>query len=164
MGEGNLVGVYVGWSVASGIVGSELMLEHLHPNPRGYFLLAEAFFEALRETGLVDREGEDVGTAWERQPLTEPDRFAGDLRIASLTADWPFRDEPVPPRFPEPADRPQELGRLMADGGISWTEASTEALAYYTARGDVREAARVAVNLAAAFPRAARPRPPVRAR
>ena len=31
-----------------GIIGDDLMLEHLHPNLEGYFLLADAYYEALR--------------------------------------------------------------------------------------------------------------------
>ncbi len=40
-------------AAAHGIIGNDLMLEHLHPNLPGYFLLADVYFEALRERGVI---------------------------------------------------------------------------------------------------------------
>ena len=41
-----------------GILGDELLLEHVHPNLRGYFLLADAYYDALEAAGLIGNWGE----------------------------------------------------------------------------------------------------------
>ncbi|MGB5718006.1 MAG: SGNH/GDSL hydrolase family protein, partial [Gammaproteobacteria bacterium] len=38
---------------AHGIIGNELMLEHLHPNLGGYFLLADAYYQALLDDAIA---------------------------------------------------------------------------------------------------------------
>jgi len=37
-----------------GIIGNSLMTDHLHPNIDGYFLMAEGFFQALRDHGMIE--------------------------------------------------------------------------------------------------------------
>ena len=38
-----------------GIVGDDLMLEHLHPNLEGYFVMGDAFYQALEADGAIGR-------------------------------------------------------------------------------------------------------------
>jgi lysophospholipase L1-like esterase len=35
------------------LIGKNLMLEHLHPNAEGYFVMADGFFEAMRSHGFI---------------------------------------------------------------------------------------------------------------
>lgn len=77
------------------IVGSEMMLEHLHPTIRGYFVLADAFYDVLSESGL----GSDSG--WDRVVnsriaesnllVTPLDSLVGAYRVQQLTSVWPFK-------------------------------------------------------------------------
>jgi hypothetical protein len=41
------------------IIGNELLCDHLHPNPDGYFLMANGFFQAICELGILP--GPDTG-------------------------------------------------------------------------------------------------------
>jgi len=139
-----------------GIIGSELVLEHVHPNVWGYFVLADAFYDALREARLLGSwEGavaEEV--AWRRQPVTEVESLAGERRIAVLRSHWPFQPEGAVAELPEarPGNRLERLALRMADQEISWTEAMRAALELHERRGEREEAARIASNLAATFP------------
>jgi lysophospholipase L1-like esterase len=139
-----------------GIIGSELVLEHLHPNVWGYFVLADAFYDALREAGLLGSWENAVpdAVAWRRQPVSLVERLAGERRIDVLEAHWPFQPEGAPVRLPEPRphNRLERIALRMADQELSWTAAMQQALEIHERRGEREEAARIAVNLAATYP------------
>jgi tetratricopeptide (TPR) repeat protein len=140
-----------------GIIGSDLMLEHVHPNVEGYFRLASAYFPAV--VAWVGRPAVDVDDATARleSPVTEVDRLDGEYRIARLRNDWPFVPERRPTTLPPPANRIEQIAQTWFAGRISWSEAMSEALAEYQRQGNFTEAARVAVNLADALVNAAEP-------
>lgn len=134
-----------------GIVGSDLMLEHVHPNVEGYFRLATAFFAPLsRRIGVPEFVVDDVRARAEL-PVTEIDRLAGEYRVNVLRNDWPF----VPQRrewTPPPATTPIEvLAQAWFAKRLSWADTMNNAMAAYQQAGNGIEAARVGVNLADAL-------------
>ncbi len=141
-------------AAANGIVGKDLMLEHLHPNLRGYFLLADAFYQALRKNALfgtwVNSIPADV--AWTEAPVTEVDRLYGEYRILKLMSDWPFSERPVRVPIPAATSVVERIAQGYYRGEMIWPEAMQALLDHYRARGQDIEAARVAVLLAEAFP------------
>jgi tetratricopeptide (TPR) repeat protein len=136
-----------------GIIGNDLMLEHLHPNLLGYFLLADAYFDALREQGTiaareltVDRE-----QAWKDIPITNVDRLNGNYQILHLKGDWPFPKGAVSeprPRIPGQPSREEQIAHDLYREKITWTTAMRRLLAYYENKLDRSRAAQVAVLLA----------------
>jgi thioredoxin-like negative regulator of GroEL len=140
----------------NGIIGSDLMLEHVHPNVEGYFRLASSFYGPI-----VARfgEGQTVDDAQARRdiPVTEVDRLQGQYRVELLKNDWPFVPQRRPVTLPTPADRIEEIAQLWFAGRLGWSEAMSQALAWYGQQGNDTEAARVAVNLADAVINAADP-------
>jgi lysophospholipase L1-like esterase len=78
-----------------GIIGFDLMLEHLHPNSRGYFEIGMAYFEAIKEHGL---SGKNVDLSrldshdnyYNRMALTDLDHNVVEHRLRILTGSWPF--------------------------------------------------------------------------
>ena len=136
-----------------GIIGDELMLEHLHPNAAGYVLLAERFHVALTAAGMPGGGRPlDARTAAADAPLSQVERLAGEYRVARLKADWPFHETRQPFTLPPPATEPERIARDWFEGRIDWLAAMNRALAHYQRTGDDKEAARIAVNLATAFP------------
>lgn len=140
------------------IIGSELMLEHLHPNKEGYFLLADAFYDALAAHGL-GRDWRTVGETQARSehPLTRVENLHGEYRVTQLMHDWPFVEtrrtwEPPPPRTEE-----QRIAQSWYRRELDWTGAMNAALVNAQRTGDYTEAARIATNLADAFPFEAQP-------
>jgi tetratricopeptide (TPR) repeat protein len=80
----------------NGIPGFNLFTEHLHPNVKGYFLMADAFFNALKDNKLIPAISDTINipnsAAYEQDwGLTELDSLAADIRIRSLMAGWPFK-------------------------------------------------------------------------
>ena len=150
-----VVDVRAAFSAASpdGIIGDTLMLEHLHPNAGGYVLLAEHFHAALQAAGLPGGGRPlDPQTAARDAPLTEVERLAGEYRVARLKADWPFHESRQPLALPTPGTEPERIARDWFEGRIDWLTAMNRALAHYQQAGDLEEAARIAINLATAFP------------
>lgn len=138
----------------NGIVGGELMLEHLHPNLSGYFVMADAFYDALHEHGAVGPWPQPVSEeqALRELPVTEVDRLYGEYRIRHLTAGWPFsqgngRWQPPPAR-----DRVERIAQGYYQGSYPWPDAMRELLDYYRLQNATAEAAKVAVLIAEAFP------------
>jgi len=134
-----------------GIIGSDLMLEHVHPNAEGYFRLAGAFYPALVRWAGTPGVEVDEQIARGEMPLTEVDRLHGEYRVATLRNDWPFVAERRPTQLPAPTSRIEEIAQSWFAGGMNWAEAMNEALAEYQRTGNDAEAARVTVNLADAF-------------
>jgi tetratricopeptide (TPR) repeat protein len=136
-----------------GVIGHEMMVEHLHPNREGYFLLSQTFRLALAGAGLPFGEQPlDEATARREMPLTEVERLAGEYRVARLMTDWPFHEEKQPLVLPEPSTEPERIAREWFDGRIEWVQAMNDAMRHYQTVGNFDEAARIAVNLANAFP------------
>ncbi len=117
-------------SSPSGIVGSSLMLEHLHPNFDGYLLLAKVYAQTLRSASILGpadgwRTDSSLSDAHFKQAacVTDLDLLAGAYRIQSLTSRWPFTasDEPAP--FPPPANMVEETALRFVRKQIRWSDA-----------------------------------------
>jgi tetratricopeptide (TPR) repeat protein len=135
----------------NGIIGAELMLEHVHPNVEGYFRLATAYYPAIMAWAGAPTVAVDDATARREMPLTEIDRLSGEYRVAVLKNDWPFVTARQSTNIPAAANRIEEIAQARFVGRLSWAAAMNEALAEYRRAGNAPEAARVAVNLADAY-------------
>ena len=138
-------------AAADGIIGRELMLEHVHPNVAGYFELASAFYAPLVDWLGPPPVGVDDAMARAEIPVTEVDRLHGEYRLAMLKNDWPFVAERRPTELPAAGNEIERISQQWFLGRVSWAEAMNQALAAYQQAGQFGEAARVAVNLAEAF-------------
>lgn len=77
-----------------GIIGNEMMLEHLHPNIDGYFLMADAFFDSMRDHGFIADEWlhGQFPSPHAEWAYTELDSVYGALKILNLKGGWPFQE------------------------------------------------------------------------
>jgi len=80
-----------------GIVGSNLMTDHLHPTLKGYQFLGKLFFEKMEQSNylpgsepanLFDDEQDSITVA--NFNFTKLDSIISDFRIKLLKNDWPF--------------------------------------------------------------------------
>ena len=138
-----------------GLVGHGLMLEHLHPNLSGYFVMADAFYDALHEDGAAGPWERPVpeDQALRELPVTAVDRLFGEYRVRRLTAGWPFtREGGGTFELPPPADPVERIAQGYYRGGVPWPDAMRDLLDHYRSERELEEAAKVAVLLAEAFP------------
>jgi tetratricopeptide (TPR) repeat protein len=122
-----------------GLVGNNLMLEHLHPNFNGYFLLAKTFYRTLidhqllaskdkwqTEQNLSDEEYKTISG------VTEFDLECAKFRIFQLTNSWPFQSASEPKKEFIPENTVQELAVRYVKGKIPWSDARRKLAQWYT--------------------------------
>ena len=134
-----------------GIIGSNVMTEHLHPNVDGYFRVADAFYEALRRQNKIGDWSNpiDAQTARSELLLTPVDSLAGIFRVRRLMAAWPFQ----PPGVVDQAmlasiraTNPVEgIALDLINKDVRWVDANIALRRYYEARGDFHRALQAAL-------------------
>ncbi|CAL1517980.1 hypothetical protein [Chitinophaga sp. MM2321] len=80
-------------ATSSHIIGKELVLEHVHPNLKGYALLSDVFYNAMKQQGIFTVQPENEMSFAQLQqamPITVVDSLAGAYKIANLKRSWPF--------------------------------------------------------------------------
>ena len=129
------------------IVGKELILEHLHPNLFGYFLMAKAYAHVMRKQSLLAPREEwaardTIADAmfWNNRSVTELDERAAARRIEILTSGWPFRSASTPLSLIPPSDTLGQIVQRLLSGEISWEKAHVQAAEFYATRKDLKKA------------------------
>lgn len=77
-----------------GLVGDNLMLDHVHPTIEGYFLMSDAFYATMQNAGVIPPAPEVSLSTTELQRqwhYTALDSLYGELGIRILKGGWPFR-------------------------------------------------------------------------
>jgi lysophospholipase L1-like esterase len=82
---------------AVGILGDDLMTDHLHPNVKGYQLIGNLFFSAMKKNNFLPSEiPSDIdekladSLVYAHYNFTKLDSTAADFRIKILKNDWPY--------------------------------------------------------------------------
>lgn len=136
--------------------GTDLFLEHVHPNRLGTQSIAEAFWTALRAappSGVVfDTLRVKTMAAYERAIEFSPfDERVGTHRIRAIVVRWPFvpldrqgdyRGTYVPTDFID------SLAFFVSAGAASWEAGKLNVARYYDVRGDTAAAAAEYLGLA----------------
>ena len=135
------------------IIGNNFMLEHLHMNVQGYFLLADTFYQALRNHNtLGDWHDVSIQEAWKMRPILPSEEYNGYAKIQQLKADYPFSDEPTPLRLTPPTDWQQKLGQLLFQHKIDWLKMMQQSAVRYKAAGNIPLFNKTQVLMAEALP------------
>ena len=142
-----------------GIVGDELLLEHVHPNAEGYFLLADAYYEALKRDGAIgDWSGAPSRARARRDmPITAIDRILAEHTVRELAAGPPFTEVPQEVAFPTPESEIEGLAELLHRGELDWLDGMERLLQIHRDAGRSQDAAVVARVAAQAYPTASAP-------
>lgn len=113
-----------------GLIGHNLMLEHLHPNAEGHLLMSRAVLETMRANGFVTdnwsaRELRDIDYYRSNPGFTELDIQIGLLRVMYLMDHWPYTPEGKPTRHAidyRPANMMQALAKQVASFRMAYQE------------------------------------------
>ncbi len=131
-----------------GLIDRTLMLEHLHPNLRGYFVMANAFFDAMKQAGMIENRWPEAQLPpaeayWKQTGVTQLDHAVARLRIGRLTAGWPFRGRPGDPvRFEfTPKTELEKLAYSFWLNEITWEQAHVRLAEYLFAEKKFLQAA-----------------------
>ena len=152
----SLVDVHKAFVDASehGLVGHNLVLEHVHPNLAGYYLLADAFFDAMVAAGVPGTPEVVVSDAQARQemPVSDIDRWLGEYKVRRIQSAWPFTTTSTLPQLPAPASEGERLAMEVYEQRTTWADAQDRLRRYYHSVGNQPEYARISAILADAFP------------
>lgn len=131
-----------------GVPGTELFLEHVHPNRDGHALIAETFFAALRDAQFLGRAGRperlrSLAEYREGMHLTPFDERIVTHTVRTLTLRWPFvplgRQRDYRGTY-RPNGMLDSLSFAVSRGAI-WETAKLRMAASYEARGHYDSAA-----------------------
>jgi tetratricopeptide (TPR) repeat protein len=133
-----------------GIIGHELILEHLHPNIEGYALMARTWTHTIATQGLLADKSEwrwnnevDNEEYMRRAGVTRFDWTVGRIRVEYLRHRWPFEAARTAYEF-TPTTEVDSIAQQYVGKKIWWQEARYALAARYIKRRDF-EAARMEV-------------------
>ena len=135
------------------LIGNSLLLEHVHPNVKGYQLLAAAFYRSLEQQGLLAGQQATGPLRLNANdiPLTELDIRYAELKIDNLLRQYPFTSETLPA---EPFTITTELDQLLKQrvDGAPWLTVQRQLLRYYQQQQDLSGSSKTLAMLADALP------------
>ncbi len=137
-----------------GIIGSETILEHVHPNILGYGLMSEAFYQAIKQQYLISNNWKNE-ISFEQlrheMPITMVDSLKGTYEIQVLKEFWPF-DEGKTFDSNKLNSFEEQLAVALLNFKISWNDALKKQMDYYLRQNDAVNAAKVAEAAALQYP------------
>jgi tetratricopeptide (TPR) repeat protein len=131
------------------LVGFNLMLEHLHPNEKGYFLIGKAFsktiLQDLENKGFINEEfnEERLDGYFERMYLTELDDRVEWHRMRTLKQGFPFIQGPKPQPYQvsySPISVSDSLAFAIVHQNLGWDRAKVELADHYEKTGEIDKA------------------------
>lgn len=139
---------------SQGIIGKELMLEHLHPNVEGYFWLADSYFQVLLNNLPLEPKKPRVDVALARQqiPVLPAEDYTARASIEKLLADYPFSATPRAVRQIPVTNWHDQLGKDMLDGRLNWLQMVQKTLHGYQRENNIAGTATAALLMTEAMP------------
>lgn len=127
------------------LTGNEILLEHVHPNSYGYFLMAKGYASVMSKRGILfsheewkklDTIPEDV--LWNDRPVTELDERVAARRTEILKLGQPFTKQSK--QVPEIVanDTLGQIAEHVVAGTWGWINAHEAVAAYYLRKNDLK--------------------------
>jgi len=142
-----------------GVIGDELLLEHVHPNVKGQFLMADAFYNKIKELGLLSNWDNYISfdEAFQDIPISEIDSLKGKLIIDYMRKSWPFDLSMAgkPTYLPTLSGNPtyeQKAALQLCSGTVAWKDLMFQAFQKYDQEGAYEKGLHVAESLVLEFP------------
>ena len=128
-----------------GIIGNELLVDHVHPNIKGYFLLAKTWFQTIKENNLIGLSAnvnENDSLLWQQSSVTTLDSLIGAIKIMKLKSRSPFTDKDSDFVFTPHTNLEQIAYNYLTNNKLSWGMAHVTAAKEYLVRKDYEKAIR----------------------
>jgi tetratricopeptide (TPR) repeat protein len=134
-------------SSPNGLVGHNLILEHLHPNEQGYFLIGKSFSEVLlqdlQKQNLITSPVQDLESYFDKMYITYFDKRVEWHRISTLKQGFPFIQvrKPTPYQVSyTPLDYVDSLAFATVHQDLGWDRGKVSAGTYYENTGQIDKA------------------------
>lgn len=138
---------------SDGLIGNNLLLEHVHPNVKGYQLLAAAFYRTLQQQGLLPAEviAGPLVLSVDDAPLTELDIRYAELKINNLLRQYPFTRQDSPAQSFVIKTELDQLLQQRVDGA-PWLTLQQQLVQYYRKQQNLTASSKALAMLADALP------------
>ena len=134
------------------VIGREWICDHLHPDTRGYYMLAAAFYVGIQHMRVLPPPDPAFHLRQEPYGVTPLDRTIGLLKVAQIMHRWPFKPDAMEPDTAL-ASADTACLRIASEylhGHNVWTRAHADMALSLLRRGD-RQAARRECEAVALF-------------
>jgi tetratricopeptide (TPR) repeat protein len=130
----------------NGIIGKKLMLEHLHPNIDGYFLMADAFFNTMQKEKFISnywQENNIKPLSFYRKNwgFSTLDSVYAYLAVRQLMGGWPFQKNKGPNVALgnyKPSNKTDSIARdILLTGALTLEQGHIELADYYERKGEL---------------------------
>lgn len=138
-----------------GIVGDNLIVDHLHPNVKGYQLMGKAFYRCMEKEGYLPKTenakipfSEQDSTTLANFMFTKLDSIMGNYGITILKDNWPYKKKSKEmSKFQQkdfdnllhPKDFIDSLAMYKIDSKVSWANAHFIGATYYLRKDNIKE-------------------------
>ena len=138
---------------AHGIIGKELMLEHVHPNLTGQRIIAETFCDTIVDFFSRTRGLNPVNIELEESdyPVLLFDSIYGDMVITRLKQQWPFNEKVSELRYDKNSFE-YRTAELFFYRKINWGQAMQRLNNHYILGKDISNASRVVEQMCLELP------------
>tara|TARA_R110002049_G_scaffold57021_4_gene156854 strand:+ start:52319 stop:54211 length:1893 start_codon:yes stop_codon:yes gene_type:complete len=134
-------------------IGKELILEHLHPNLNGHYLMAKTLFEkfATEENTLFPSLRQKSFPQISEMPLTEVDYMTGEISNLLLREGWPFL-EPLPEEDGREKPIEEAIAGAISVKTMTWEKGMTQLLNVYLKTNEYEKALKICESLLLEYP------------
>jgi len=130
------------------LIGNSLMLDHLHPNIDGHFIIADAFYQVIKNKNLITAERDagyqkasaDYRKEWGYSIL---DSTYAIMKIKYLKSGWPFTEkerDSSSPQFPPNKIIEKIAFRIWKDRSYTSEDGHADLASFYESSGDFENA------------------------
>lgn len=154
----NMKNVFLAHS-SGGVIGDELITDHVHPNIKGYFLMADAFYNKIKELNLIGNWDNYISfnEAYQDIPVTEIDSLEGKFIVDDLKKSWPYDltmagARPPMQYFIENSTYEQRRALDLYTRIARWKDVMLQSYDRYNYDGDYKKGLHVAESLILEYP------------
>ena len=135
------------------ILGEELFTDHVHPNLKGYAFMANAFYKAMKESGILPKAHKEmtIETLLQEMPISPTDSISGEFRIMRLRSHWPYNDKRFDRPIPENTVEEKLAARLFRKEE-SWLAIQNTLYTAYNKTDQPGKAAKIAEGVVLEYP------------
>lgn len=144
-----------------GIVGNNLIADHLHPSLTGYLLMGKIYFEGMEKYGFLT-DGTQLQIPENKQDSIVISNFAfssldsaiSGIRLKGLLNDWPFIEKSDFSFIKELElkDKIDSIAYEVAVENFNWEKAHREAATYYLFKKNYKSFAKEMLVIISQFP------------
>ena len=126
------------------LIGNEIMLDHLHPNSYGYFLMAKKYSRVMHKRGLLASQDEwakcdtiSDDFLWDNRAVTELDELVAKRKSEYTKSTWPFVANTLKIPSVSATDTLEQLADKVARCTMGWYNAHEKAAAYFKRKNEL---------------------------